>query len=99
MSKLPATLCISMISLVLINPSGASSPGAWAELVQRAFASCLAASGLDAPRVRTHIDFPDVVLVIVDGRWPQRHMNNAAAQFACLFDKRTQSADVREIPN
>ena len=37
------------------------------------------------------------VLVIVEGRWPQPHMNNAKARFACLYGKRSGRAEAREL--
>ena len=44
------------------------------------------------------VDFSDKVLVIVDGNWPQPHMKNAPAHFACLYDKRTRTAEAAELP-
>jgi hypothetical protein len=44
------------------------------------------------------VDFSDKVLVIVDGIWPQPHMKNAPARFACLYDKRSRTAEVAELP-
>jgi hypothetical protein len=39
------------------------------------------------------------VLVIVDGTWPQPHMKNAHARFACLYDKRMRTAEAAELPH
>ena len=44
------------------------------------------------------VDFTDKVLVIVDGIWPQPHMKNAPARFACLYDKRARTAETAELP-
>ena len=76
----------------------ASTPGKWAELMQQASAACAKASGLKKAKAGTPVDFSDKVLVMVDGIWPQAHMKNAAAHFACLFDKRNRTAEASEAP-
>jgi len=76
----------------------ASSPEAWAELFKRATAACVKASELKKARAGTPVDFSDKVLVVVDGHYPQPHMKNAAARFACLYDKRTRTTEVAELP-
>ena len=75
----------------------ASSSRSWAELMKRASASCAMASELKKTKTGTPVDFSDKVLVIVEGNWPQPHMKNAPARFACLYDKRTQKAEVAEF--
>ena len=77
----------------------ASSPDAWAELFKRASAACAKASELKKVRTGKPVDFSDKVLVIVDGIWPQPHMKNAPARFACLYDKRTRTAETAELPH
>ena len=74
----------------------ASSSDKWAELMQRASAACAKASELKNVKTAKPIDFSEKVLVIVDGTWPQPHMKNAAARFACLYDKSTQKAEAAE---
>jgi hypothetical protein len=74
----------------------AASPDKWAELMQRASAACVKASALKAAKSGTPVDFSDKVLVMVDGVWPQPHMKNAPARFACLYDKRAQTAEANE---
>lgn len=76
----------------------ASSPDAWTELFKRASAACAKASELKKVRTGKPVDFSDKVLVIVDGIWPQPHMKNAPARFACLYDKRARTAEVAELP-
>ena len=56
------------------------------------------ASELKKAKAGTPVDFADKVLVIVDGTWPQPHMKNAAARFACLYDKRARTAEAAELP-
>ena len=76
----------------------ASSPDAWAELFKRAATACAKASELKKPQTGTPVDFQDKVLVIVNGTWPQPHMKNAPARFACLYDKRSHKAEANELP-
>ena len=78
--------------------ASASSPDAWTELFKRASAACVKASELKKAKAGTPVDFSDKVLVVVDGIWPQAHMKNAPARFACLYDKRTHKAEVNELP-
>ena len=84
------------VLLAAAAPAGASSPDKWAELVQRASAACAKASELKKAKAGAPVDFSDKVLVMVDGLWPQPHMKNAPARFACLYDKRTQRAEAAE---
>jgi hypothetical protein len=86
------------LAILAAMPAHASSPDAWAELFKRASAACARASDLKKPRTGTPVDFPDKVLVIVDGIWPQPHMKNAPARFACLYDKRSRTAEAAELP-
>jgi hypothetical protein len=77
----------------------ASSPDAWDALFRKAGEACRKASDLKEAKVAGNpIDFQDSVLVIVDGRWPQPHMKNAKARFACLYGKRTGKAEAQEMP-
>lgn len=83
---------------LLAGTAQASSPDAWSELFKRASAACVKASELKKAKAATPVDFPDKVMVIVDGVWPQSHMKNAAARFACLYDKRARTAETAELP-
>jgi hypothetical protein len=77
--------------------AGASTPDAWAELFAKANAACTKAAGLASATTRGYpIDFDDVVLVIVDGRYPQPHMKNAKSTKYCLYRKQTAKADAFE---
>jgi hypothetical protein len=64
--------------------------------MQRASAACAKASDLNNPVPGKPVDFSDKVLVIVEGAWPQAHMKNAQARFACLYDKRSKKAEAHE---
>lgn len=78
-------------------PASAASPDAWAELWKAASTACINASGLKEAKAGKPIDFADKVLVTIDGRWPQPHMKNAAARFACLYDKKAKTAEANEV--
>ena len=92
------TIAIILALGLLAGTAQASSPDAWAELHKRATAACLKGSELKKPRAGKPVDFDDKVLVVVDGTWPQPHMKNAAAHFACLYDKKSRTAEVAELP-
>ena len=91
----------AMFTLLAMLASGtalASSPAAWDALFEKAKTACLRASELRAAKVTGRpVDFPSSVLVIVSGRWPQPHMNNAPARLACLYDKTTGLAEARDL--
>ena len=92
-------ICAAAILVLSHAYSQASSPEAWTELFKKASATCAKASELKKPRTSKPVDFSDKVLVIVDGIWPQPHMKNAPARFACLYDKRTRTAETAELPH
>lgn len=81
----------------LVSPALPASPDAWTELFRRASVACVKASELKAAKADMPIDFSDKVLVIVNGHWPQPHMKNKPARFACLYDKRAQTVEANEI--
>ncbi|WP_332119269.1 hypothetical protein [Azorhizobium caulinodans] len=86
------------LALLAAAPAEASSPDAWAELHARARAACIKASGLkEARALGQPVDFEASVLILVGGRWPQAHMNNARGTFACLYAKAGGTAEAQEI--
>ena len=95
----PITI-IAALGILAISAAAAqaSSPDAWTELYKRASAACAKASDLKKAKTGKPVDFNDKVLVIVDGIWPQPHMKNAPARFACLYDKRARTAEAAELP-
>lgn len=95
--KLGSTSIFVVVAMVApMTAALGSSSDKWAELMQRASAACIKASELKKAKASMPVDFSDKVLVMVDGIWPQPHMKNAPARFACLYDKRTQKAEAAE---
>ncbi len=90
-----STACLFLV--FALPPANAASPDAWAELFKAASTACVTASGLKEAKAGKPVDFSDKVLVTVNGRWPQPHMKNAAAQFACLYDKTAKTAEASEL--
>jgi hypothetical protein len=75
----------------------ASSPDAWAELYAKSGEACLKAADLTGATVRGQpVDFEGVVLLVVDGRYPQPHMKNARGTMYCLYDKKSGKTEVAE---
>jgi hypothetical protein len=62
----------------------------------RASAACIKASAPRGAKSGTPVDFSDKFLVMMDGTWPQPHMKNAPARFACLYDKRARTGEADE---
>ncbi|MFG1413682.1 hypothetical protein V5G24_21465 [Xanthobacter sp. VTT E-85241] len=88
---------LAALLALVADPVLASSPAAWAELEGKARTACLAASGLAKARVEgAPVMFAAHVLVLVKGHWPQPHMKNQAATFACLYDNRAGTAEAQE---
>ncbi|MCA3667757.1 MAG: hypothetical protein INF10_01310, partial [Methylobacterium sp.] len=80
-------LCPAFVASAI--PAFASSPDAWEELWKKSEAACLQASSLKQAKSNVVLDFEAVVVRVVNGRFPQPHMNNAATTVYCLYDKKT----------
>jgi hypothetical protein len=82
------------------NTATASSPEAWEQHYKEVTARCLQVSGLRNPQpVGEIITFPDDVgydALLVQGNYPQPHMNNRVGQFLCLFNRQTREASASE---
>ncbi|HEY9769889.1 MAG TPA: hypothetical protein V6C71_15575 [Coleofasciculaceae cyanobacterium] len=71
-------------------PTLASSPDAWSEYYQKVTKSCLKASKLSNSQLRGKIiSFSDIgyEALLVQGQYPQPHMNNQVGQMLCLFNQ------------
>ena len=78
----------------------ASSPEAWAIHDKTVLASCIKASGLkNAEPVGTAAQFDDRVgytALLLQGQYPQKHMNGATGTELCLYHKKSKTAYVTE---
>lgn len=94
-----AALAFVPLCLTATTPAAnASTPGEWGKLFKSAAKACEQESGLKRARALGEpVDFEAKVLVIVEGRWPQKHMKNKLAHYACLYDKRAKSAEAHEV--
>lgn len=87
---------LALVSLFGCVPGRAATPDAWAELWKKSEAACIKASGLRQAKSNVVVDFEGAVMRIVEGRYPQQHMNNAAGTAYCLYDKKTGKTEVSE---
>jgi hypothetical protein len=80
------------------SPAIAASPEAWLELFAKAGAACKKKADLKQSRVigKQPILFQDRLLLVVEGRYPQPHMNNQKGKFYCLFNQETNTAEIAE---
>ncbi len=101
MNRPLATLATATIAALLISCAPASSPDAWSDYEKEVTAACFEASGFKDAEAHTKlIMFGDDVgrdALIVEGIYPQPHMNGAKGEMLCLFDKATRKAAVSEI--
>lgn len=87
-------------TLLLATTAHASSDQAWAEHDKQMLRACTAASQLkDVRALSKSAEFDDRVAysaLLIQGRFPQKHMNNRKGTELCLFDRRQQRAVVTE---
>lgn len=78
----------------------ASSPDAWQQLDKTERAACLKASQLkDVKVLGKQASFDDQVgydALLLQGRYPQKHMNNRTGLELCLYHRQTGKATVTE---
>lgn len=78
----------------------ASAPSAWKDYDQRVTRACVAASGLkDVKPVGGLVQYDDrvpVTALVLAGRYPQKHMNNAPGRELCVWDRKAEKAYVSE---
>jgi len=89
-------LCLT----ALATQAQASSPDAWAAFDKAMLASCTQASGLtDTFPVGKAAQFDDRVeytAILLQGRYPQKHMKGQQGTELCLYNKKTKTAYVTE---
>lgn len=84
----------------LSTQANAASPDAWRELDKAMTAGCLKASQLkDSKVVGTAARFDDRVgynALVLQGRYPQKHMKNQPGTELCLYNRKDRKAYVTE---
>ena len=90
-----------ILSLLLLAPlAHASSGQAWAEHDKQLLKACTAASQLkDIRALGKSAEFDDrsgYSALLLQGRYPQKHMNNRKGSELCLYDRRHKTAYVTE---
>ena len=94
-------ITLSLLCLTaLASQVQASSPDAWAAYDKTVLASCTKASGLtDAFPVGKAAQFDDRVeytAILLQGRYPQKHMKGQQGTELCLYNKKSKTAYVTE---
>ena len=89
-----------LISLLLSPLAHASSEAAWQENDHNRQQACLKASGLKSVRVvGKPIHYDDSVgydVLLLEGRYPQKHMKNQVGRELCLYQRQSGKASVSE---
>lgn len=95
-----ATTLTLLCLTALASQAHASSDEAWAAYDKTVLASCTKASGLsDVRPVGNAAQFDDRVgytAVLLQGRYPQKHMKGRQGTELCLFSKKDKTAYVTE---
>ncbi|RMQ44505.1 hypothetical protein ALQ04_01765 [Pseudomonas cichorii] len=83
-----------------VGRSFAATPQAWQALDKAMLESCLKASQLkDSKPLGNSAQFDDRVgysALLLQGRYPQKHMNNRKGTELCLFNRKSRQASVTE---
>ncbi|MDH0302811.1 MULTISPECIES: hypothetical protein [unclassified Pseudomonas] len=95
--------CLHLFALactVLTSTAQASSPQAWTDQRQQMLKACLAASQFkDAHALGKPAEFDDQVgysALLIEGVYPQKHMQNRNGTELCLYDRQHQQAFVTQ---
>lgn len=95
----PSLMLLVMLG-ALTSQAQAASPDAWRELDKAMSAGCLKASQLKDTRVvGTAARFDDRVgydALVLQGRYPQKHMKNQPGTELCLYNRKARQAYVTE---
>ncbi|MFT2798985.1 hypothetical protein [Serratia sp. N21D137] len=87
---------------ILTSNAAASTPSVWDEHNKMVIASCIKASNLKSitPVVSRLMEFSDEVgytALLLQGSYPQPHMENQKGRELCLFNKKTQKVYISEV--
>lgn len=91
---------LMLLALVLSPLAQASSEAAWQQNSKNMQQACLKASGLKQVRiVGNPISYDDSVgydALLLEGRYPQKHMKNQMGRELCLYQRASDKASVSE---
>ena len=94
------THTLLLISLLLTPLKHASSEDAWKNNDRHRQQACLKASGLTAVKVvGKPIQYDDSLgydALLLEGRYPQKHMKNQIGRELCLYQRQSGKASVSE---
>lgn len=96
--KTPSLLFLTLTALA--SQAQASSPDAWAAFDKAVLASCTKASQLNHVKpVGNAAQFDDRVgytALLLEGKYPQKHMKGQTGTELCLYEKKSKTAYVTE---
>lgn len=96
-----STMMICAFSIAQMSPTYATTPDNNAKLDNLSQTACIKSSGLISATASSPIRFSDKLLVearVIEGVWPQAHMNGAQARMLCLYNRKTKQVEVQEWP-
>jgi heat shock protein HslJ len=91
---------IALAAFSVAAPAMAATPESYAKLDKATKAACIKAAGLNDASVGPSVRFSDRMLIdarIVEGTWPQTHMNGAKASMLCLYNRKSKRVEVQEM--
>ena len=92
-----ATLALTLAAPLLGSPALASSPAAWAAYDARVRAACRAVTtlvGAVERGDRLDLPGPSLSVLLIEGRYPQSHMQGQRGLELCVFEQATGRASV-----
>ncbi|MBX8497499.1 hypothetical protein [Pseudomonas cichorii] len=93
-------IALPIILWAIAGLANAATPQAWNALDKAMLDSCLKASQLkDSKPVGSNALFDDRVgysALLLQGRYPQKHMNNRKGTELCLYNRKSREASVTE---
>ncbi|MEB5935296.1 hypothetical protein MXL15_24215 [Pseudomonas mosselii] len=94
------TIPLLVLFIVACSSANASTTQAWNDQRQQMLKACLAASQFkDAHALGKPTEFDDRVgysALLIEGTYPQKHMQNRTGTELCLYDRQRQQAFTSE---
>ncbi len=93
-------IALPIILWAMVGQASAATPQAWNALDKAMLDSCLKASQLkDSKPVGGNALFDERIgysALLLQGRYPQKHMNNRKGTELCLYNRKSRQASVTE---